>query len=196
MSGADELKRAITDRVNLPGMFPTHRHTPEFWEHLGRAIASFGFLEEVLGKAIFAFTGTRQYPPDKIDVAYDAWLPKLEKALTDQLWNLIEVYGKVVREHPKTTTQNVDDLVKAMKAAAAWRNVLCHASWRTPDENGASVPFFVNKQKERCSTPVDIDFLMKIQMEAAALACDVIDTVTHMGWQFPGGAGPGKPIMG
>ena len=196
MSGADEPKRAITDRANLPDMFPTHRHTPEFWEHLGRAIASFGFLEEVLGKAIFAFTGTRQYPPDEIDVAYDAWLPKLEKALTDQLWNLIEVYGKVVREHPQTTTQNVDELVKAMKAAAVWRNVLCHASWRTPDENGTSVPFFVNKQKERCSTPVDIDFLMKIQAEAAALACDVIDTVTHMGWQFPGGAGPGKPIMG
>lgn len=27
------------------------------------------------------------------------------------------------------------------------------------------------------------------------LICSVIDTVTHLGWQPPEGAGPGKPIM-
>lgn len=195
MRSEEGLNRAITDRANLPHMFPTHRHAPEFWEHLGRAIASFGFLEDVLGKAIFAFTGTRKYPIDEVDAAYEAWLPTLERALTDQLWNLIEVYGKAVRVHPESKTENIGDLVEALKAAAGWRNIICHACWRTPDENGASIPFFVNKQKKRCSTPVDVEFLMKIQTEAAALACDVIDTVTHMGWQFPGGAGPGKPIM-
>lgn len=71
MCDEDHINRSIIDRDNLPGMFPTHRHEPEFWEHLGRAIASFGFLEEVLGKAIFAFTATRRHrcsiPDDHID---------------------------------------------------------------------------------------------------------------------------------
>jgi hypothetical protein len=41
-----------------------------FWEALGRTIATFGFLEEVLGKAIFAFTATTQYQESDIDAAH------------------------------------------------------------------------------------------------------------------------------
>lgn len=189
-------KRAKISRDRLPDLFPTHQHSPLFWEQLGRTIASFGFLEEVLGKAIFAFTGTRQYSHDEVDAAYNAWLPTLERALSDQLWNLIEVYGKAVRDHPEAIIENVDDLIQAMKNAAQLRNVLCHASWSNTAKDGATVPFFVSRKKEVFSTPVDIGFLTKTQKEAAALACDVVDTVTSMGWQFPGGAGPGKPIMG
>ncbi|MEP1535541.1 MAG: recombinase family protein [Paracoccaceae bacterium] len=68
MSAEETVNRTIIDRESLPEMFPTHRHDPEFWEHLGRAIASIGFLEEVkvldkpwldltspMGKGILAF---------------------------------------------------------------------------------------------------------------------------------------------
>ncbi len=185
MSDEEPVNRTIIDRANLPQMFPTHRHEPEFWEHLGRTIASFGFLEEVLGKAIFAFTATRRYSEDEIDKAYQAWLPKLERALTDQLVNLAEAYGKATRDNPDTTTENVSDLVKDIKCAAAIRNVLCHGSWRAPDANGASIPLFVNRQKEIFETPIDVSFLRKVQAHVADLSCSVMDTVTHMRWQFP-----------
>jgi len=190
-----EVKRAIIDRANLPPMFPTHRHSPQFWEQLGRTIATFGFLEEVLGKAIFAFTATRQYSPEEIDAAYQAWLPQLERALTDQLWNLAEYYGKAARNNPAATTENIDELVEDIKKATIIRNVLCHGSWRMPDENGASIPLFINRQKEKFDTAIDLAYLKKVQGHVVELVCSVIDTVTHMGWQFPGGAGPGKPIM-
>ena len=188
------MKRSIIDREKLPKFYPTHMHEPQFWEHLGRTIATFGFLEEVLGRAIFAFTATRQYPPDEMKEAYEAWLPKLEKALTDQLWNLAETYGKAVREHHDATIQNVDELVEDIKKAAVYRNVLCHGSWRFPDENGKSLPFFINKKNEKFETPIDITFLKQIQAHVLDLSCSVIDSVTHMGWEFPGGAGQGKPI--
>ena len=81
----DEVNRSIIERDKLPPLFPTHRHSPQFWEQLGRTVATYGFLEEVLGKAIFAFTATRNYSHDEIDAAYQAWLPQLERALTDQL---------------------------------------------------------------------------------------------------------------
>jgi hypothetical protein len=144
----DEVKHSIIDRDKLPPLFPTHRHSPEFWEQLGRTIATYGFLEDVLGKAIFAFTATRNYSPDEIDAAYQAWLPQLERALTDQLWNLAESYGKAARGNPATTTENVDELIEDIKKATVIRNVLCHGSWRQANADGASVPLFVNRQKQ------------------------------------------------
>ena len=194
MSDREPVNRAVIDRKSLPPMFPTHRHEPEFWEHLGRAIASFGFLEEVLGKAIFAFTATQRYSKDEIDAAYAAWLPKLERALTDQLVNLAEAYGKATRDNPDTSTENVSDLVDSIRDAAVLRNVLCHGSWRTPDDRGASIPLFVNRQKKKFETPIDVAYLRQAQAHVAELSCRVIDTVTHMGWQFPSGGGPGKRI--
>ena len=190
----DEVNRSIIDRDKLPPLFPTHRHSPQFWEQLGRTIATYGFLEEVLGKAIFAFTATRAYSPDEIDAAYQAWLPQLERALTDQLWNLAESYGAVARDNPATTTENVDELVEDIKKATVVRNVLCHGSWRPPNANGASMPLFVNRQKQVFDTAIDIAYLEQVQAHVAELACSVVDTVTHMGWQFPGGAGPGKRV--
>ena len=54
----DQPKRYMIDRSGLPVSYPTHAHQPEFWEALGRSVATFGFLEEVLLKAIFALTAT------------------------------------------------------------------------------------------------------------------------------------------
>ncbi|GLI22060.1 hypothetical protein GGQ86_000639 [Xanthobacter flavus] len=191
----DEIKRSVIDRDRLPEMFPTHGHSPQFWEQLGRTIATFGFLEEVLGKAIFAFTATREYAPEEIDAAFQAWLPQLDRALTDQLWHLSETFGKVVRENQSATTQNVSELVDDIKKAAAIRNVLCHGSWRLPNKSGASIPFFINRKKEKFDTEIDVEYLNQLDAHVLCLICSVINSVTHMGWQFPGGAGPGRPIM-
>lgn len=195
MAEEDEVNRSIIDRDNLPAKWPTHRHAPEFWEQLGRTIATYGFLEEVLGKAIFAYTATRRYETEaEVQVAYAAWLPTLERALTDTLKPLADAYEKAVHENADNTTENVGELVDAIKEASEIRNVICHGSWRTPDAQGRSVPLFVNRRKEIFETPIDIAFLHQVQCHVAELACTVIDTVTHMGYQFPGGAGPGKRI--
>ncbi|MGJ8586370.1 MAG: hypothetical protein ACSHXD_19950 [Marinosulfonomonas sp.] len=129
-----------------------------------------------------------------IDAAYEAWLPKLERALTDQLTNLADSYHRATRDNSEKTTENVSELVEDIKAAAVYRNVLCHGSWRMPDANGGSIPLFVNRKTEVFETSIDVAFLRQIQAHVAELSCSVVDTVTHMGWQFPGGAGPGKRI--
>jgi hypothetical protein len=71
----DSISRFRVDFDKLPAQFPTHRHPVEFWEALGRVVATFGFLEETLGKAIFSFTATRQYPDTEIQAAYERSLP-------------------------------------------------------------------------------------------------------------------------
>jgi len=84
--------------------------------------------------------------------------------------------------------------VESIKKAATIRNVLCHASWRVPDIEGKSLPLFVNRNKEIFETKIDVPFLRQVQDHVRDLGYDVIDTVTQMGWQFPGGVGPGETI--
>lgn len=187
-------KRSLVDIDGLPHGFPTHCHESTFWEHLGRAVATFGFLEEVLSKAIFAFTATRPYPEAEIQQAFEEWLPKLERALTDPLGNLIDCYGKAVREHAHATITNLDDLLRDLRKASEIRNVLCHGSWGPPNARGESLPLFVNRQQLVFDTVIDNDFLAQVQRHTAELACHVVNTAAQMGWQFPGSSGPGNPI--
>ena len=192
---AEEQKRFTVDVNNLPSLFPTHRHRPMFWETLGRTIATFGFLEEVLGKAIFAFTATTRHQESEIDAAFENWLPTLERALIDPLGSLIDAYGKAVRNNSEATIGNLDELLCELRDASVIRNVLCHGSWRAPDADGRSLPLFVNRQKMVWDMPIDTAYLMQTQKAVAELGCAVIQTVTHMGWQFPGSRGPGKAIF-
>jgi len=187
-------KQHVVSRDALPEYFPTHRHAPEFWEALGRAVATFGFLEEVLGKAIFSFTAMRRFPADQVQAEYEKWLPTLERALIDPLGRLLRAYGDAVRSNPSTTIANLDILLSDLTEASTIRNVLCHGSWRSPDDQGRSLPFFVDNRKLVFQTPIDIAFLQETQRNVADLTCAVVDTVTSMGWQFPGSSGPGTPI--
>ncbi|ESY94941.1 hypothetical protein [Mesorhizobium sp. LNHC229A00] len=185
----------IIDPNNLPDLYPTHLHSAEFWEALGRTVATFGFLEEVLGKAIFAFTATRDIPEEKIDEEFARWLPTLRKALSDPLGGLIRAYESSVRAHQQHSIEEFDDLVDDLKKAAEIRNVFCHGSWRKPDTQGRSNPFFVDRKDRIFKTPIDIAYLKQVQQHVTELTCAVVNTVTHMGWQFPGSAGPGNPIF-
>lgn len=188
-------KRYIVDIDNLPARFPTHTHSAEFWEVLGRTVGTFGFLEETLGKAIFSFTATRKIPEEEAQAEFEKWLPTLERALSDPLGGLIDSYGKAVRSNKDATITNLDDLLDNLRRAAVIRNVICHGSWRAADEQGRSLPLFVDKKQMIFDTPIDTSHLRQVQQHVRELICAVINTVTHMGWQFPGSHGPGNPIF-
>jgi hypothetical protein len=194
----EEPKPFIVNPADLPEGFPTHQHTGEFWEALGRVVGTFGFLEEVLGKAIFAFSGTRRIPDEQIGAQFEKWLSTLERALSDPLGGLIDTYGKAVRTHGAAviTPYDLEILLGQLRDSSGIRNVLCHGSWRSiPDKNGRSVPFFVDKKGMVFTTPVDVAFLQQMQRHVVDLACAVMNTVTQMGWQFPGSKGPGNPVF-
>ena len=194
MTDDPQPKRYFVDHKKLPMGYPTHKHSAEFWEALGRTIATFGFLEEILGKAIFSFTAARQIPEDELDAQIEKWLPTLERALSDPLGGLIDSYGKAVCAKNSATIPNLDELLENLRAASIFRNVLCHGSWRAHDDQGRSIPLFVNRKKEVFQDAIDVSYLQQVQQHVAELVCAVINTVTQMGWQFPGSGGPGNPI--
>jgi hypothetical protein len=151
-------------------------------------------LEDVLSKAIFALTATTRYAEHELAGAYAAWLPTLEKALVDPLGGLIHTYESAFRKHTDADAQDFDALLNDLRKASALRNVICHGFWGPADESGATVPSFINRKKEAFATPIDAQYLLRIQQATTELACSVIETVTRMGWQFPGSTGPGEPV--
>lgn len=80
----------------LPELYPTHRHEASFWEMLGRAVATFGYLEHVLARAIFAITGTKEYTEGELQAALTRWIPALESSLSGTLDRLIKTYAQAV----------------------------------------------------------------------------------------------------
>lgn len=171
----------------LPEVYPTHLHQAEFWEWLGRVVGTFGFLENTLARAIFAFSGTREYAEEDVQSAFEAWVPKLEKSLSDTLHPLIRAYEKEVLSHQHAKPENFDALIRDLKDAAELRNVLCHGSWSVPNAEGASVPFFMrSKDKMIFDSPVDVAYLKQTQKGTMELVAAVINTVTVMGYRFPG----------
>lgn len=189
-------KKFKCDRGKLPCYFPTHKHSAEFWEHLGRTIATYGFLEEILKKAIFALTATRRYTSNEIEAAFSAWHEKMEKALTSQLYKLAGIYEEALRSNPEVPAGNFNELIGQIKDASIIRNVLCHASWHSPSLDGKSLPFYIRRGNLLFQQAIDVDFLEQVRQEVAQLAIDVIETVTSLGWRFPGSSTPEKDVWG
>lgn len=194
MTDTPSRKPYAVNFAALPDDFPTHRHDPRFWEALGRVVATFGFLEETLGKAIFAITATTEYSDEAVAAAVVKWGGTLEAALTDALGAKITGYERAVKANGEGALGNITWLIEDLRKASKVRNALCHGSWGLPDEAGASIPFFVNRELLRFETKVDVAFLGQVQRHATELAVAVINSVTGMGWQFPGSNGPGEPI--
>jgi hypothetical protein len=191
-----EPRRFSINRDGLPDLFPTQTHSAAFWEALGRAVGSFGFLEEMLGKAIFSFTATKEVAEEESGEEYARWQSTFERALSDPLGGLIDSYGKAVRSNKNATIANFDELLQDLRTASILRNVICHGSWRSPDENGQSIPLFVTKNMNIFQTEIGEEYLVELRAFTVSLICAVIDSVTHMGWQFPGSNGPGNVIFG
>lgn len=190
-----QRKGYITRSDSLPSDYPTHRHAPEFWEQLGRTVATFGFLEETLGKAIFALTATRRWEEDEIDEAYGSWVTTLHRAVSDPLGGLIDLYAKSLRDNQNVRFTDANELISDLRKAASLRNVLCHGSWRPPNEDGSSLPFFITKKMMIFDTRIDVAHLVQTRKHVVELCCSVINSVTHMGWQFPGSSGPGEVVF-
>jgi hypothetical protein len=188
-------KRFVVNTNELPDRFPTHLHGNEIWAALGRCVATFGFLEETLCKAIFSFTATKHYEEEEIEAAFEKWIKLLERSLSDPLGALIDKYENALGNHSEATFAGIEELLKDLRALSSVRNAVCHGSWRPPNETGKSCLFYVNRKGERFDTEIDVAWLVQLQAHTVEVACGVVSSVTYLGWQFPGSNGPGSIIM-
>ena len=140
MDEIEKPKGHFINRDQLHADFPTQFQDSVFWEELGRTIATFGFIEGALAKAIFALTGSKEFDPKGEPEAFNAWIKTLEKALTDQLGGLINTYEKALAENPRTMKHDFSKLIAELKEAKEIRNALCHGSSSRTGRQTASRP--------------------------------------------------------
>lgn len=188
MSTKDNPKPRYFDMDKLPKSFPTHRHSDEFWECLGRVVASYGFLEEIIGRAIFALAvpDSKDRTVEKLDLSNKKLRSKLEGALTGTLVKLSDMLQKETKAYDGLDKQNVSELVSRIKEHSKYRNALCHGSWQVPDEKGKSLPRYVDREVRVFAMPVDANDLREIQKDVAETSIQVMETVTSLGIDFPG----------
>ncbi|MFY9345705.1 MAG: hypothetical protein WAT39_24650 [Planctomycetota bacterium] len=189
----------VIDRSKLPAKFPTHAHAPAFWESLGRAVATLGFLEEMLKRAVYALTGTSPAPTEEADqaAAVEQWGVLLARTIVNPLNPVIDTFAKAAKDNPQVRIENLEDFLRDLKAAARVRNIICHGSWSPPDSNGACRAFYVTGKpgdQEVFDSAVTVAWLDQLQAHTCELACEVLNSVTHTGYQFPGSNGPGRPV--
>ena len=167
--------------------WPTSYHEAHFWEALGRAIATISFLEETLKKTIYVITGAQKVSgDDSHEEEFEAWTKSLKIAISDPLNPLIKKYEQAVVKDKRFSVNNLESFLAELRELKEWRNILCHGSWRPPNEDGKSCPLFVKKNGDVFKGEIDTELLKKIQIEAAKICCVMMDSITSQGFQFPG----------
>ena len=63
------------------------------------------------------------------------------------------------------------------------------------NEEGFTKPYYCNKQGDFWDDPVDAVYLKRVEKATTSLAIDVINSVTVMGWPFPGTGKAGETIV-
>ena len=178
------------DIDNLPANWPTHFIEGNFWEELGRTVATFGFLETTLAKAIFALSAKRERK-EITNEMYERWIDRTKKSLEASLGYLIDEFKKELIEEITLETEiskqiDLPQLMKGLREAKKLRDVLCHASWSTGKTGDKAKPFFMNRKEEIFDTECDIAYLRQIRKATQEMICMCMDTVILKGLEFPG----------
>ncbi|GFO73269.1 hypothetical protein BJAS_P3983 [Bathymodiolus japonicus methanotrophic gill symbiont] len=174
----------MIDKEKIPKGYPTHKHQADFWKHLGRTVATFGYLEDALVKGIYVFeVMTKRDKKVNNEKGFEDWNNKLNKSLCK---NMTLTFRALVKKYHNLANNNSlinkDDVIKEqldyLYEAVKFRNMLCHAGWSDPDKEGKSLPIYLNNDFEYLKTPVGTEFLRQTQKHTAELICLVMEIST------------------
>ena len=184
----------VVDRDRLPEDWPTHRGSSEFWEELGRAVASFSYLEDTLARAYFGLTGTKTFETvDQAEAAFPEWAKELKQALTDSLYALTSKLGKAFEDDDRVPKAVASDFIAHLDELRVWRNALCHGAWQDFSVDGSSQLRYFRKTApgvEQLDVRLTLEKVSTIRLETVELTLDIMDLLSAAGVQFPGTAPP------
>ncbi|TXK94419.1 hypothetical protein BMR11_15210 [Methylococcaceae bacterium CS5] len=179
----------MIDKEKIHKGYPTHKHQADFWEHLGRTVATFGYLEATLVKGIYVFEvmtkRDKKVNNEKDLKDSEDWNNKLNSSLLN---NMSLPFGELVKKYHNLANNNSlinkDDVIKegldGLDEIVKYRNLLCHAAWGLPNKEGKSLAIYVNNDEEKSylETPIGTEFLQQIQKHTAELICLVMEIST------------------
>lgn len=170
---------------------PEAHHTlpRDFAAALGQCVASFGWLEEVLKRTIYALDRAR-LADDLTPAEMQNWVERMGQLADDSMGTLIEQLDAAMRRHPGLRDR--DQITEALGRAKLQRNLLCHASWRPTGDAGRWHPAFVGGRGEVQDAPLSLAELASIQAATLDLGGRVLAVMRATGvmGRWPGDDGP------
>ncbi|WP_236635804.1 hypothetical protein [Paracoccus aminophilus] len=156
----------------------THYTLPlDFAAALGQAVASFGWLEEVMKRALYSLDRAR-LAGDLSEEELQRWLRHMDDLADDSMGTLVEQLDAALRRHPGLPDRiPLNDRLVALKIQ---RNLLCHASWR-PAGAGRWHPAFVNAKGEPYGTDFSVEDLLATRDETVALGRKIVSIMHATG---------------
>ncbi len=188
----------VVDRARLPDDWPTNRGSPAFWEELGRTVAAFTHLEDMLARAHFGLTASREFADmEEARAAYPQWEKDLRASLTDNLGPLTSRLGKAFRDDDRVPDDVAGGFLARLDDLRVWRNALCHGAWQGFEADGSTSLRHFRKGAdgpEALDSRLTVEDISSIRAETVALTVDAVDIVSAAGVRFPGTALPGADL--
>ena len=128
--------------------WPTHEGDSEFWEELGRTVATFGFLELIIAKALFPLTGSMEQERELTEEDFQAWIKQLQDALSVSIGRLAPMLETAFQEDSRISQEEKSDIIFKLEQLKQWRNILCYAAWVKFNTDGEGRPIFINWKNE------------------------------------------------
>ena len=190
MNGREE-PREVQRLWDAAPNWPTQRGSDQFWEELGRTVATFGMLEDTLTRSYFIVSGHRRVEENENpQVLLDTWYDVLVATLSDPLGTLTK---KLNREWKRQNGDQADEkrrIILELKALGRERNKVCHGAWIGFEENDTGTIRFFAKGREREGNHrqrLSIDDIRAVRNRARNCIGDLMQVLrVEYGAEFPG----------
>ena len=179
------------DKAKLPKDWPTHNGSTEFWKELGRTVATFGFLENFMRRALFATVWSRRCNFSSVEEAKAKVRETEEKSrrsLTASFHRLIEELAQELQGDPRFPQEESAEIVRQLKDIKLYRNVICHAAWVNFDSNCSAHPVYCQRagnEVEAFDGPMSVKEMADIRDVAADIASWLALVERTVRYQFP-----------
>lgn len=190
----------VVDRARLPEGWPTNHGEPAFWEELGRTVATFAHLEDVLARAHFALAGSIGFADFReARASYRKREKAFEQSLTDPLDRLAKKLERVFNDDERVPDDCAADVLARLDRLRTWRNALSHGAWQSFEDDGSITLRFFRRRKgddgpEQLNSRLTLEYIASIRAEVVHLTVDIVDIVSAAGVRFPGTELPGVDV--
>ena len=186
------------DRARLPEHWPTNRAPGEFWETLGRTVATFSHLEDMMVRAWFGLTSTHGFEDmEQAGAAFPNWERDLKSSLTDSLHLLARKLERAFKDDDRIPDDFANAFLARLSEIRIWRNALLHGAWQEFREDGSvELRHFKrgNEGPERLENRLSVEVLSSIRGETVDLMIDLVEILNMADIHFPGTAWSGADV--
>ena len=188
----------VVDRARLPDDWPTNRGLSAFWEQFGRTVATFSCLEDMMARAWFGLTATRQFGDmEQAEAALPQWEKALKESLTDSLRSLTDKLKRAFKDDGRVPDEVTGAFLARLDELRVWRNALCHGAWQDfREDDSVGLRYFrrCDAGPEGLEDRLSVETLCSIRAATIDLTADLVDILSAGGVRFPGTALPGAAV--